>query len=288
MKSKVNFIGFGEAGQAFAGADDWSSDASAFDIQTTRAETRAPKLADYEHCSVSSSDTLAEAVAGADAIISVVTADQALPVAQDSAAHLRSGQIFLDFNSVAPDTKRQAARCVEQAGADYVDVAVMAPVHPKRLNTPLLLSGRRADDALEHLAGAGFANLRVVGDEVGKASSIKMVRSIMIKGMEALRACCAMSAVRAGVLDEVVDSLGAEWLDKTNYSLDRMLKHGNRRAAEMEEVTATIEALGVDSGLIRATTDWQRMLSEAGAGGAPEELEDRLALLADLRKAAAE
>lgn len=288
MKSTVNFIGFGEAGQAFAGADDWASDASAFDIQTTRADTRAQKLADYDHCRVSSTDTLSEAVAGADAIISVVTADQALSVAKSSAAHLSAGQIFLDFNSVAPDTKRQAARSVEQSGADYIDVAVMAPVHPKRLGTPLLISGSRADDAVEYLAGAGFTNLRVVGDEVGKASSIKMVRSIMIKGMEALRACCAMSAVRAGVLDDVADSLGAEWLDKTNYSLDRMLKHGNRRAAEMEEVTATIEALGVDSGLVRATTDWQRMLSEAAAGDAPEGLEDRLALLADLRKAAAE
>jgi 3-hydroxyisobutyrate dehydrogenase-like beta-hydroxyacid dehydrogenase len=59
---------------------------------------------------------------------------------------LREGALF-DMNSVAPDTKRAAAHAVEAAGGRYVDVAVLAPVHPARLKVPLLVRARRAEAA---------------------------------------------------------------------------------------------------------------------------------------------
>ena len=87
------------------------------------------------------------------------------------------------MNSVAPDTKRAAASAIEAAGGRYVDVAVMAPVHPARLGRAAAgqraaCRGRRATAA----AALGFTDVAIVGDAVGRASTIKMLRSVMVKG----------------------------------------------------------------------------------------------------------
>ena len=81
---------------------------------------------------------------GADLVISAVTASSSRDVARDAAPWLAPGQLFLDVNSVSPETKRGNARAVEASGADYVEAAVMAPVPPQRLAVPMLLGGRRA------------------------------------------------------------------------------------------------------------------------------------------------
>jgi 3-hydroxyisobutyrate dehydrogenase-like beta-hydroxyacid dehydrogenase len=177
-------IGFGEAGQAFAQGDGWR----AFDIDP--AKTRVA--------------TLAQALDGADIIVSVVTADQALIAAKQAAAIISIGTLFCDMNSVAPGTKQAAAQAIEAAGGRYVDVAVMSPVNPAGLATPLLVSGPHADEGAIGLTTLGFTNVRIVGDEIGRASTIKMLRSVMYKGMEALTAECLIACEKAGVTDEVL------------------------------------------------------------------------------------
>ena len=146
------------------------------------------------------------------------------------------------MNSVAPDTKRAAAAAIEAAGGRYVDVAVMAPVHPRGRAVPLLVCGPHAEAARRALARCGFAQCpdrrRAAS---ARASAIKMIRSVMVKGIEALTAECALAAEAAGVRDEVIASLdaswpGADWAERVDYNLDRMMIHGLRRAAEMEEV----------------------------------------------------
>jgi 3-hydroxyisobutyrate dehydrogenase-like beta-hydroxyacid dehydrogenase len=147
---------------------------------------------------------------------------------------------------------------IESAGASYVDVAVTAPVQPARLNVPLLLSGPAAGEAQRLLRTAGFANSRVVGADVGRASTIKMVRSVMVKGIEALTAEMVLAARRADVLDEVLASLDASetqmpWAERADYNVERMSTHGVRRAAEMEQVARTLKDLGVDPVMTRGT-----------------------------------
>lgn len=184
------------------------------------------------------------------------------------------------MNSVAPDTKRRAARAIESAGGHYFDVAIMAPVHPARLGVPMLLSGPHAHAAQSALAEAGFGTLRVVGDRIGTASAIKMIRSVMVKGIEALTAECLSAAQAAGVTDEVLASLGAEWPIRADYHLDRMMTHGLRRAAEMDEVVKTLDALGTGSAMARATAGWQRAIGARGVRPVPDGLGAKLARLA--------
>src|SRR5690606_11498719 len=128
-----------------------------------------------------------------------------------------------------------AAQIIEAAGGRYVDVAVMAPVE-QGLAVPLLLSGPHAAAAVPLLKALGFTNLRVVGGEVGRASAIKMIRSVMIKGLEALSWECAAAAEAAGVYDEITASLDASekpvgWAQRFAYNRERMETHGARRAA---------------------------------------------------------
>ncbi|HSI18613.1 MAG TPA: DUF1932 domain-containing protein, partial [Sphingomonas sp.] len=257
----VAHVGFGEAGIAFS-----RTHARAYDRKTD-GPARAAKLADYAAAGVTGCDTAAEALDGATAVLSLVTADQSLPAARDYAPLLAPGALWFDMNSVAPDTKREAARVIEAAGGRHVDVAVMSPVNPARLATPLLVSGPHAEAGVKTLHALGFTNVRVVGDETGAASSIKMIRSVMVKGMEALTAECVLAADAAGVLDEVLASLDASekprpWAERVDYNLDRMMLHGQRRAAEMYEVGETLHALGIAPMMTEATVNWQQGIGE--------------------------
>ncbi|WP_420143341.1 DUF1932 domain-containing protein [Sphingobium sp.] len=270
MTTDITLIGFGEAGSTFAEAGAWRARAVAHDRDRGRGDV-------MRRLDVGCGNGLADALTGAKLVLSLVTADQALIVAQDAAALLAPGAIFCDMNSVAPQTKQAAAQAVEAAGGHYVDIAVMAPVDPARLSVPLLLSGAKAGEAEAQLRALGFANIRVVGSDVGRASAIKMIRSVMVKGIEALTAECVLAANRANVLDEVLASLDASekakpWAVRADYNLDRMLVHGTRRAAEMEEVVRTLEGLGTGAAMTSATVERQRTIGALGMKSPPDGL----------------
>jgi len=270
MERTIAIIGFGEAGAAFASAGMGAEHRLvAYDVKTDVPATRPAKRADFERAGVIGADTPAEALADARTILSLVTADQALAAANAGAPELRSGALWLDMNSVGPDTKRAAAAAIEAAGGRYADVAVMAPVDPARLAVPLLVSGPYAGEARSALETLGFTHVRTVGERVGQASAIKMIRSVMVKGLEALSAEMILAADAAGVTGEVIASLdaswpGADWAAKTDYNLGRMMAHGLRRAAEMEEVARTLDALGTGAQMTRGTIERQRAIGALG------------------------
>lgn len=243
MERKLALIGFGEAASTFARAARWCGEAVAFDVAI------APRQV-MDELGVRRATSAAEALAGVPLVLSLVTAASALPAAREYAPMLAAGALWCDMNSVAPDTKRAAAEAVEMAGGRYVDVAVLAPVEPARLAVPLLLAGANAEEAGGLLRAAGFTQVRVVGAQVGRASAIKMIRSVMVKGIEALTAEMMLAAEAAGVTEEVLASLDASekarpWGERAGYNLERMTTHGLRRAAEMEEAAKTLTALGV-------------------------------------------
>lgn len=263
----ISLIGFGEAAQAFAGGAGWS--ARGYDI--------AGRDADLARLGVTASRDSATALAGASLVLSLVTAAAALAAARDATAHLAPGTLWCDMNSVAPATKRAAAAAIDAAGGRYVDCAVMAPVHPLARDVPVLLAGPHAAAAAAALAAAGFTAVRVVAGPVGSAAAIKMVRSVIVKGIEALTAEAMLAAHRAGVTDEVLASLGPDWAAKADYNLDRMLTHGIRRADEMDEVVATLTGFGIDPLLSRGTAARQRALGAIGS--TPSGLAAKLALI---------
>jgi 3-hydroxyisobutyrate dehydrogenase-like beta-hydroxyacid dehydrogenase len=259
MGLELAIIGFGEAGRSFARAAAWADQARVYDRETD-GPAAADMRAAYDESGVTSCETAKQAVNSAIAILSLVTADQAMDVALNAAPHIAAGALYFDMNSVAPATKQAAAEAIEAAGGHYLDVAIMSPVNPARMATPLLVSGPYAARGMAMLSALGFTNVNDAGDAIGRASTIKMLRSVMYKGVEALTAECLIACARAGVTDEVLASFGNDWSSGADYRLDRMLIHGERRAAEMEEVAKTLEALGVEPLMTCGTIVRQRAI----------------------------
>jgi len=256
---RIALIGFGEVGTIF-GRDlaQQGVALTTYDILLDAPVSRQMLLDRARGAAVRAVDTLADAVRGADLVISAVTASSARDVARDAAAWLSPGQRFLDVNSVSPETKRGNARAVEASGAAYVEAAVMAPVPPQRLAVPMLLGGREARALAEALKAFGM-NATAVAEDIGTASAIKMCRSIMIKGLEALTVECMFAARRFGAEQAVLASL-----DKTfphmgwngelpDYLVSRVAEHGRRRAAEMREVAQTLTEVGLPPTMAGAT-----------------------------------
>ena len=262
------FIGFGEAAQAFMSG--WGNARptriTAFDIKTNDVSGRDTIQSHYRRHDVRGYDTNSEALNGADVAFCLVTADQALIAAMTASGGDMQGTLWLDGNSCAPNTKRMAADVISRVSGKYVDMAIMAPVHPKKHKVPILLSGPYARDAEQVLLSLGMLPT-VVGSEVGQASTIKMLRSVMVKGMEALYAECFLAARKAGIDGEVLASLSSsnpdiKWSNQGAYNLERMMVHGVRRAAEMEEVAKTVNDLGVPNSISNATQRWQRRIGD--------------------------
>ncbi|WP_325049009.1 NAD(P)-dependent oxidoreductase [Aurantiacibacter zhengii] len=265
-------IGFGEVGETFARNVQWQG-VKGWDIL---AERRAimPGLG------VALGEDCGEVLATADVILSLVTADQALDAAREYAPYLPQEAMWLDMNSVAPQTKAMAAEAVEAVNVRFVDVAIMAPVD-EGLSVPMLVSGNKADEAVETLTALGFTDVRSVGSTVGRASAIKLCRSIMVKGIEALTAEMVLASSQAGVLDEVLASLDAsekpvEWAERADYNLNRMLKHGGRRAAEMIEAAEMLRAMGTSAAMSDQTVAWHEQLGGLEMTDPPETLSAKL------------
>lgn len=277
----IALVGFGEAGHAFASgwARPQAGRPRAYDLKLRDATA---SVTVRERCADAGVEPVVEpgaALDGAGLIFSVVTADQALEAARVCAPHLNPGAYWLDCNSCAPQTKQQAAALIEAAGGRYVDVAVMAPVYPKRHQVPLLLAGPHATAAAGLIERLGMRP-SVSGSKVGDASSIKMLRSVMIKGLEALTTECLLAARRAGVEDAVLASLqasdpGFDWRARGAYNLERMMVHGARRAAEVEEVCATLRGLGLPDWMSRGTVEWQGLVSSLDLAPGEDDLAGR-------------
>ncbi|MGA9005450.1 MAG: DUF1932 domain-containing protein [Xanthobacteraceae bacterium] len=268
-KPTLCFIGFGEAGQAIAaGLRDAGTveKIAAWDLLFPQAEGGKLKAA-ADTIGVRCASSAADAVRDADMIISAVTAASSVDAADSAKARLAGKPFFLDINSVSPGRKQDTAKLLADT-ARYVDVAVLAPIYPARHQTPMLLAGPHAEAIAPALAALGM-RANIAGPETGAAAAIKMVRSVMIKGIEALTMECFVAAARAGVIDEVAASMknnypSLDWAKVVPYNLERMASHGERRAAEMEEVADTLRELGVEPLMATATVKRQREMGQIG------------------------
>jgi 3-hydroxyisobutyrate dehydrogenase-like beta-hydroxyacid dehydrogenase len=284
-------IGFGEAGQAITEGlrGEGATSFAAFDILFPDSTRGAALRAAAERMQVRVAANCPDAVRGADIVISAVTASSNLAAAESAVPGLEPRQFFLDINSVSPMRKREAAAIVG-GRARFVDVAVMAPILPLRHKTPMLVSGPPAAELAALLRTCGMS-VEPAGTEVGAAIAMKMVRSVMIKGLEALTQECFLAAQASGVEERLIASLTQtfptlDWAKLADYSLERMASHGIRRAAEMREVAQTLEEMGVEPLMTRGTIERQQRtgdakLKEAFGGKVPE---NRREILAALRK----
>jgi 3-hydroxyisobutyrate dehydrogenase-like beta-hydroxyacid dehydrogenase len=265
---RIAFLGFGEAGQAIASGlrDEGVIQIAAWDILFPEPAGAKLKQAANE-IGVRVASSAQDAVQGADIIVAAVTAASSLEAARSVEPHLSGNPYYLDVNSVSPGRKRDTDALL--AGkARYVDLAILSPILPARHKSPMLLAGPHAETIKPILDNFNM-KVSVAGPATGAAAAIKMVRSVMIKGIEAVTLECFLAAARAGVVEEVAASLKnnyptLDWGKIAEYNIERMASHGVRRAAEMEEVADTLRELGVEPLMTNATVKRQRDMGEMG------------------------
>jgi 3-hydroxyisobutyrate dehydrogenase-like beta-hydroxyacid dehydrogenase len=204
-------------------------------------------------------------------IISAVTASNTLAVAQEAALHIRAGSVFLDLNSASPGTKQQCAALIDAAGAHYVEAGVMTSVPPYGIKVPMLLGGTHAADLSAALNAWGLAT-QAVSDKVGVASAIKMCRSVMIKGLEALVIESYTTARAYGVEEHMLPTLqetfpSIDWQKQGGYFYSRVVQHGQRRAEEMREAAHTVHEVGFAPTMASAIADKQQWVADLAAQG---------------------
>lgn len=269
---KIGFLGFGEAARAFQQslkAADLALSFSAWDILLLDDAEAPAMAAAMEGAGVAQADPAG--LCEADWVVSAVTADQSLLALESVVPHLVQGQLVIDINSVSPGRKRDSAALAERAGAHYLDMAVMAPVHPRGHRTPVLVAGGGIAAAATELRRLDF-DFREVGAEPGQATAIKMVRSLFVKGLEAVTVEALLAARASGCFEEIFQSLsesypGLGWPDFAAYEFERTLRHGKRRAAEMRESAATVTELGLNGALADQIADIQERMGTLGIAG---------------------
>ncbi len=245
MIRNIALIGFGEVGQVLAA--DLPNVAHSYDVDASKGAGCA---------------TVKAAVCEADLVISAVTAAQTAAAAHSIAAYIAPNAWFMDLNSASPEAKIAAATAIDSAGGRYVEVAVMSPIEPKRLGSPMLLGGPHAEAFAPVVQALGFTGATFYSDVPGKAAATKLCRSVMIKGLEALISESLLSARHYGVEDTVLESLNnlfphTDWPGYARYMISRTLEHGTRRAEEMREAARTVAEAGITPWMSEATAERQ-------------------------------
>jgi 3-hydroxyisobutyrate dehydrogenase-like beta-hydroxyacid dehydrogenase len=268
----VGLIGYGEVGRILA--EDLRLQevkVAAYDIKL-RSDQTGGALRDHagQH-GVTLTASHADLAAQSDFIVSAVTASQAVLVAKACAAAVKQGAWYLDFNSASPGAKQRAAALIDAAGGRYVEGAVMTSVPPYRIKVPLLLGGGDAAALAPQLVELGFV-AKVASDKLGIASAVKMCRSVMIKGLEAMVIESFTTARAYGVEDAVLASLketfpGIDWEKQGAYFFQRVIEHGRRRSEEVREVAETVREAGLTPWSAQGTAERQAWVADLADEG---------------------
>jgi 3-hydroxyisobutyrate dehydrogenase-like beta-hydroxyacid dehydrogenase len=248
----IGFIGFGEAAFWIArGLRQQGLRAMvAYDIHTGTAGRGELIRQRAEEAQVQLLSAAAAVPERCDLVISAVPADAAEAACQSAVESLAPRHFYVDINSVSPAVKQKVGAAVAARNALFVEAAVMSTVPPLGHRVPMFLCGPGAA-AFVDLMRPLEMQLEVVEGPIGSAAAIKMFRSIIIKGLEALMLECVLGAETYGAAAKVFATVsasipGINWDELAHYMIGRTALHAERRVHEMEESARTLTDAGVD------------------------------------------
>ena len=248
MPLRVAVLGLGEAGSLLAR-----------DLVHGGAEVRGwdPDLHGDLH-DIPLAASFADAVRGADVVMSVNWATVAVEVARDAAPLIGPATIYADHNTAGPALKEAVAAALAPSGARFVDVAMMAPVPPLGMRVGMFMAGTGTDELAAFYRTFGTP-VTIVGTKPGDANARKLCRSVFFKGMSSA-VWEALEAARAvGVEDWLHADISATFVNAGDAFIDRLVdgtaKHAVRRAHEMRDAEAMLRELGTSTTMAAATAE---------------------------------
>jgi len=249
----VAVLGLGEAGSLIAAG-----------LARAGAEVRGYDPRVTATGSVRNAEDAAQACRGADLVLSVNSSADALDALAQGLPGCRPGTIWADLNTAAPSRKRAVA---EAAGdrLRVVDVALMAPVPPRGLGTPMTASGPAAQAYAEAISPFG-ASVTVIDGPLGAAATHKLLRSVFYKGLAAAVVEALEAAQAAGLEDWLRGNIVEELTRADESTVDRLVtgshRHAVRREHEMAAAAQLLDDLGVPARVSQASRDWLRDLAQ--------------------------
>lgn len=272
----VCVLGFGMAGRPIARG--LAEDGAAQIRVWKRPPWRPEHLRASAHPAIHMTESMEEALEGADVVLSLLTPEIALEAARNASPFLQD-TVYLDLNTTTPGVKREMGRIVEAGGGQPMDGAICDPAEVYGHRVVTLISGPGAAALGAAMARCGM-RLRALSERVGDASALKVVRSIFTKGLMMTLLETIEAARRCGMVEELLDSIAGtvEGLPLRELALSlagTSLIAAGRRAQEMEGVVATLESLGVDAHISTAALEKFRWLDgfdfPGALGGVPPE-----------------
>ena len=297
----IALLGFGEAGSAIARGlcveGGWRGPSKPGDNAPRRViaidtaldkDARGTALGETARAlDVAIEDHYGAALSEADLVISAVQGEFARDAAAAAAPLLKKGAHFLDLCTVTGKMSDEDRAEIESGGGRYIDVAVMGGFFKQGIKAPMLVAGQEAEAAVAWMNASGFV-ATLLGPKPGSASSVKMLRSVLVKGIEALGVEALVTARRQGILDEVLGCLG-DADDMTLGGFIAMLVqthivHAHRRWEEMGLVARTLRETGVDPLMTEAIERSHRRSADAHiapADGQVPSLDEALKILSE-------
>jgi 3-hydroxyisobutyrate dehydrogenase-like beta-hydroxyacid dehydrogenase len=297
----IALLGFGEAGSAIArglaAENGWRGPSKPGDNAPRRLIAIDPALdkdargtalgKEARRLEVAISDRYTEALSEADLVICAVQGEHALDAATSAAAFMKKGAHFLDLCTVTGKMADEDRDAIEKVGGRYVDIAVMGGFFKYGIKAPMLVAGEEAQTAVGWMNANGF-DAKYLGPKPGSASSVKMVRSVLMKGLEALGVEALVTAERQGIREEVLECLADVDLVPFREHLSSLVQthivHARRRWEEMGLVAQTLRETGVEPKMTVTTEQTLRRSVEAGiapADGKVPKLDEALKLLSE-------
>ena len=229
--------------------------------------------------------TLAELCQTCSIIIGVCPPHAAEEVAQNVIDHGFKG-LYLDANAIAPQKAKRIGEMLTSAGIHFVDGGIVGGPAWTPGETWLYLSGAKKEaQRIADCFSAGSLEVSINGEEIGKASALKMCYASYTKGTTALLTSILALSEANGVREELYTQWERDWPDfpaQTELRARRVTAKAWRFAGEMDEIASTFEAAGLPGGFHRAAEAIFRKLSGFKDFGELPELKDVLgALLRD-------
>jgi 3-hydroxyisobutyrate dehydrogenase-like beta-hydroxyacid dehydrogenase len=253
---RVGVLGLGEAGRAIA-----------LDLRDAGAEVRAYDPVATAPPGLTDCRDEAEATAGVDLVVSANSAAVALAVLRAGAAGAAPGTVWADLNTASPAVKLRLAAASAEAGLDFADVALMAPVPGRGLRTPALASGPGAARYARLLAPLG-ADVEVLDGPPGAAATRKLLRSVFLKGLAAALVEALVAARAAGSEDWLRQNIIDELTRADAATVERLetgtVRHAARRVDEMAASIDLLTELGVPPRISTASREWLEQLAADG------------------------
>ncbi|WP_459615525.1 NAD(P)-dependent oxidoreductase [Bordetella sp. 2513F-2] len=290
----ISLIGCGEVGSCYAQA--WMAAGHRLDAicdlrQDAEMQARARAYGAALHAAPG------PWLADADLVVCAVYGHAARAVAEQAMPHMRPGTLYMDLTTAGAPDMQAAAEVAANRGMPFADVAIMGAIALLGARTPLLCAGTGAHEAAATMQACG-APAQAIEGQAGDAVRLKLLRSILTKGMESLAVECLVAAESMGLRAPLYEVLAD--MDRTPLTtfVDAFVRshvqHAPRRLAEVREARqqlcdAGLQPLVLD-GVERlfARTAQGLQAARAAQGGAPLEIPDtvpeRLAWLTALAR----